>query len=103
MAFEYPLDGVGEGAPPQKTREWFSVAANNQPVTGTHICDQTYLNAKFGRDARPDSPRAWVQLEHAPADRGDPYVGQLGPSEEAWTLDAWTGHLWSPVVEVVLK
>jgi hypothetical protein len=101
--FEYPFDGIGE-LPLPKKKDWFSVAADGKPVTGKlPIMNQDSLNAEFGRELRLGQPRAWVQLEHAPTDRGDPYAAQLGFEEEQWTMDAWTGQLWSPVVEVAVK
>jgi hypothetical protein len=85
----------------------FSVAADGKPVVGRLARGGSYLKGKMGdRLPRPGDPPLWVQLEYAAADRGDgsdivfdPATGarKQGPD---WGFDAWTGHLWSPVVEV---
>jgi hypothetical protein len=95
---------------PHKQKGWFSTAPDGKLVTGTIIVGgRRHLKHHVGRELDPGEPSLWVQLEHAPIDRGDGFEWVQDPrtgvvSEGApWTLDAWTGKLWSPVVEVAGK
>jgi hypothetical protein len=88
------------GPRPLKRKEWFSVSEGGKPVAGRIGQGGSYLKGYFsGRMPAPGEPRLWVQLEHAPTDRGDSDTW----SENKWTLDGWTGQLWSQVVEVATK
>jgi hypothetical protein len=108
--FEYGLGGVPAGVVPSKQKDWFSVAVDGKPVTGKIVMGNgAALLDYIGREPRPGQPPLWVQLEHAPTDRGDGieqvFNRVTGHITEGapWSLDAWTGTLWSPVVEVALK
>ena len=113
--FWYPRpDGKADGfkiaagallnRPLPKQKGWFSIATDGNFVTGKIIVGNgNYLKGYFGRLSEPGDPPLWVQLEHAPTDRGDANAEELGFKTDRWTLDAWTGHLWSPVVEVAVK
>jgi hypothetical protein len=108
VRFEIPLVGVGKQWPAGK--EGYAVSEGGKPVTGRISAGgASYLRGRIGRVPEPGDPRLWVQLEHAPTDRGDGYDMVFDPATgrttrgAAWTLDAWTGHLWSPVVEVGYK
>jgi hypothetical protein len=96
--------------PPPSRKDYFSVSADGKPVAGRIIVGGgRHLKHSSGRDLRPGNPWLWVQLEHAPTDRGDGFEWTVNPDTlearqgPAWTLDAWTGHLWSPVVPVAVK
>jgi hypothetical protein len=103
--------GVGggwiSGYPPLKQRSWYSVAEGRKPVGGEIITGG--FDSSKGEPGERGRPRLWMQLDYAPTDRGDGYdiiidrekrTGTRGPN---WTLDAWTGKLWSAVVEVAFK
>jgi hypothetical protein len=104
----FKLEAEGEGKPPTKRKEHFSISVDGKPVTGRIVVGSSaYLKGHFGgREPKPGDPRLWVQLEHAPTDRGDGYDMIRDPATgfatkgPTWTLDAWTGQLWSQVVEV---
>ncbi|MBX9581096.1 MAG: hypothetical protein K2X87_12375 [Gemmataceae bacterium] len=61
------------------------------------------------RRPRPGDPPLWVQLEYEAKDRGDgsDWVHDEATNRTtrgaAWAFDAWTGRLWSPVVEVAAR
>lgn len=94
------------GAQPLKTRDWFSVAAVGKPVTGQMSQGASYMTGRFGREPGPGNPPIWVQMEHTPSDRGNGNEWPVDPATHAvkvgpeWTLDAWTGRLFSPVAPV---
>jgi hypothetical protein len=95
---------------PPKQKAWFSVAADGKLVAGKISAGGgRHLKRFSGRDLRPGEPRLWVQLGHAPTDRGDGFEWAVNPDTDRveqgppWTLDAWTGELWSQVVEVAVK
>ena len=83
--------GVGEGAPPLRQKEVFSVSADGKPVNGCPlVLTWQSLSRRSGR-AFKRGDVVLVQMEHAPTDRGD-----SDPRDERrWALDAWTGQLWS--------
>lgn len=102
--------GWGDGRQPRKQKNWFSVSDGGRPVAGRlSNGGVSKLNGAAGWELTPASPRLWVQFEYAPTDRGDGYdilvdpVTRNGTRGPDWTLDAWTGHLWSPMVEVASK
>lgn len=107
----FKLESDGEGFLPPIRKEDFSVAADGKPVAGRIVVGSgVRFTGRFGGpEPRPGEPRLWVQMEHAPTDRGDGYQNVRNPdtglSERVLTfsLDAWTGQLWSPVVEVAVK
>ena len=87
----------------------FSVAAGGDVLAGRLDLKMSRLPERHARVLRPGSPPLWVQLEYAPANRGDgehvardPAVGR-GKLDLAWTFDAWTGRLLSPVVKVEVE
>lgn len=87
----------------------FSVSDGGKPVAGRLVKPGSSLGGAIGRHPTPGDPRLWMQLEFAPADRGDgvdylpdPATGGAKPGP-AWAFDAWTGRLWSPVVEVAVR
>ncbi|MBX9581097.1 MAG: hypothetical protein K2X87_12380 [Gemmataceae bacterium] len=101
--------GVIAGAQPHKRREWFSAAADGKPVAGRLETDGSYLAGKMGQRPRPGDPPLWVQLEYVATDRGDGFDWATDPATTRitlgpyWAFDAWTGRLWSPVVEVTVE
>lgn len=97
--------GGGVSWPPHpKQKEWFAISAEGKPVGGAIILGNgAHLKQRFEREPSPGSPPLWVQLEHAPTDRGDANASEFGFAPEHWTLDAWTGRLWSYVAEVLVK
>lgn len=109
-AFTYGWGGPPLDPRPWKDRSEFAVAADGQPLTGRLATGVTSLKGKFGgREPGPEDPRLWAQLEFKATDRGDGFdlvrdpVGRGLVEGPAWSFDAWTGHLWSPVVEVEFK
>jgi hypothetical protein len=105
-AFTWGWGGMISGPQPLKQKGMFSVSDGGRPVTGRLEQGGSYLKRKLGWEPRPGDPPLWVQLGHAPTDRGDGFEWPVDPATlEArqgppWTFDAWTGRLWSPVVEV---
>jgi hypothetical protein len=105
--------GLGGGGPagklPHKQKGMYSVSDGGKPVTGQFNAGGSHLKGKMGREPRPGDPPMWVQMEYAPTDRGDGFDWPVDPATgfatkgPAWTFDAWTGHLWSPVVPVAVK
>jgi hypothetical protein len=101
--------GAIAGKQPHKQKDWFAVSADGKPVTGRVGWGGSYLKGRMGQEPAPGDPPMWVQLEHAPIDRGDGYEWPWDPATgrvtrgPAWTVDAWTGELWSPVVRVAVK
>jgi hypothetical protein len=99
-AFTSGWGGLISGPQPLKQKGMFSVSDGGKPVTGRLERGVSYLKGAMGREElRPGDPPLWAQLEYTATDRGDSDV----LSNEHWTLDAWTGALWSPVVEVTVK
>jgi hypothetical protein len=109
-AFTRGWGGVISGPQPLKQKAWLSVAADGKPVNGKLIVGGgSFLKRFAGRDLRPGDPPLWAQLRYTATDRGDGYEWPVDPvtlevrQGPAWTLDAWTGELWSQVVEVTVK
>jgi hypothetical protein len=109
-AYTWGWGGFIPGLPPPKQKGMFSVAADGKTVSGElRVGGGSHLKGTLGREPGPDDPPLWAQLEYAPTDRGDGFdllvdpVRQTGTQGPAWTFDAWTGHLWSPVVEVAVE
>jgi hypothetical protein len=83
--------GVGEGPQPLRQKEVFSISADGKPVTGGPLAiSWQNLSRLAGRGFNPGDV-VLVQMEHAPTDRGDSHPQDV----RRWTLDAWTGRLWS--------
>ncbi|HVK18641.1 MAG TPA: hypothetical protein VM533_17035 [Fimbriiglobus sp.] len=98
--------GVSEGIPPPKGKESYAISVGGKPATGDPIVTSWRELSRFARRAFRPGEAVLFQLEHVPTDRGNGYEWVIGPPPHrqvsegpAWTLDAWTGQLWSqPVV-----
>lgn len=101
--------GPSFGPRPPLHRETFSVSADGQPLTGRLATGSWSFQGALGRIPGPGDPPLWVQLEYAPTEQGDGFDLVYDPVTDRsirgaeWSLDAWTGRLWSPVVEVAVK
>jgi hypothetical protein len=108
-AFTWGWGGMISGPQPLKQKGMFSVSDGGKPVTGRLEQGGSYLKRKLGWEPRPGDPPLWVQLRYTATDRGDGYEWPVDPvtlrvqQGPPWTLDAWTGELWSQVVEVTAK
>ncbi|MFO0851299.1 MAG: hypothetical protein U0871_22495 [Gemmataceae bacterium] len=85
-----------------RNKDEFTVAEDGQTARGRLMYDAPKAREKLGGQVQ-GVPRLWIQLQHAPKDRGSSSPWGPGPREEPWELDAWTGELWSPVAEVTWK
>ncbi|MFO0797452.1 MAG: hypothetical protein U0804_08230 [Gemmataceae bacterium] len=92
---------------PPKQKSMYAISPDGKAVSGHLERGITSLRGGFGRYPKSGDPSLWAQLEHTPTDRGDGFERHFDPKTgittkgAGWTLDAWTGKLWSPVVEVV--
>lgn len=110
-SFTLTWGGLLAGVQPRKQKGMYSVSAGGGPVAGQlQTASDEVIMHKMGREPKPGDPPLWVQLEYAPTDRGDgsdiifdPRTRRATGQELAWTFDAWTGKLWSPVVGVAIK
>jgi hypothetical protein len=91
VPFNFTFGYGGEGPQALRQQDAFSVPADGKPVTGDPIVLSWQNLSRHAGRAFERGDVVLVQMEHAPTDRGDSHPRD----ERRWTLDAWTGRLWS--------